>query len=335
MSPAFAFILALGSATGALAQDSDRDGVPDAADAFPNDPTAVAAAWAPAEGAHGMIQFEDQWPGRSDTDFDDTVLTYNFAFRLDLRGRAVGLVATFNVLALGGDFTHGLGLHLPVPAFVVQRVERRLASGAVEPLTLSDLDAEATVALSTNLREFFGFQSGPINSKVGQATLPKGIVELRVDFVVPVPLAVAAAPFDVFTFRTEDPTHEIHRPEFLGTARMNASLFGTGQDGSDGVRNFVDTSGLPYALLLPETTPYPAEATPIHQLFPDVLAFAASGGTTNADFYVSDVRLAAAYTPAEQPGFLAPAPSTTNGFYPWQMGAVCNVDCSEVTFKVF
>jgi isoamylase len=332
----FAFLFTLGALGPALAQDGDLDGVPDALDAFACDPSAAGAAFAPADGSHGMLQFEDQWPSYGDNDFNDVVLTYSYALRTDAQGRAVGLQATFNVLALGGDFTHGLGLHLPVPAAAVRKVERR-AGGLSQALTPSTADAELVVEVSSNLRELFGFAAGPINSVVGQPTLPKATVEVWVDFVLPVPLFAAAAPYDVFIFRVEDPGHEVHRPEFMGTARMNAALFNTANDASDGVRNFVDDTGLPYALLLPQPTDYPKEGTPISSLFPDVVTFAASGGTQKADFYVSTVVASAAYAPAEAPAFLAgPAcEDRSSGFYPWGMGAVCNADCSEVTFKVF
>lgn len=331
-----ALLIPLFAAT-ALAQDADLDGVVDGVDAYSCDASVSGAAFAPGDGTHGMLQFEDYWPAFGDGDFDDVVLTYNYEFRVDASGRALGLKATFNVLALGGTMSHALGLHLPVPAYAVRSIERRDANGLSQPLSLSANDVDATFVVSSDLREFFGFQAGQINSVVSQPVLPKGVLEVWVDFFVPVSLPAGAAPYDVFITRVGAPGHEIHRPEFNGTSQMDQTLFGTQDDGSDGIRNFVDTTGLPYVLTLPGPSPYPQEGVQIANLYPDILAYAASGGTTNQDFYLTHVVSSAAFAPAQTPGFIS-GPACENrapAYYPWQLGAVCNADCSDVTFKVF
>jgi|GEM_PF-338729 len=321
----------------ALAQDADLDGVLDSSDAFSCDASAVGAVYAPGAGSHGMLQFEDLWPAAGDRDFNDVVLTYNYELRVDASGRALGLKATFNVLGLGGTFNHSLGLHLPVPAYAVKSVELRSATGQSQALSLSSNDAEATFTVSSNLREYFAFQTGQINSLATQATLPKATLEVWVDFYVPVILDAAAAPYDVFISRVDAPGHEIHRPSFMGTSAMDQTLFGTLNDGSDGVRNYVDSSGLPSVLTLPMQRPYPQEAVAISDLYPDVVAFAASGGASNTDFYLSTVNASAAYAAAQTAALMSggTCEDRSPGYYPWQMGAVCNSDCSQVTFKVF
>jgi hypothetical protein len=110
-----------------------------------------------------------------------------------------------------------------------------------------------------------------------------------VSFATPAAIPAAAAPFDVFIFRSGDLSHQVHFPTYQGTAVMNASLFNSGQDRSSASRRFVHASGVPAALNLMTTTRYPLEGTAVSELFPAIVGFATSGGASGADFYLSGV----------------------------------------------
>jgi LruC domain-containing protein len=278
----------------------------DAADLFPCDPGAAGAAFAPAEGAHALLLFEDQWPAQGDLDFNDLVLAYNYAFRVDGQGRVARVRVTLEPLAIGGVYTNGLGLHLPVPRGAVASV-RRTVAGVSTDLMLAAGDAELTVTVSSNLRELFGGAAGTINSAADKPRQAGQAVVVEVVFTQPVALPMGSAPYDLFLFRTADPTHEIHRPEFAGTARMNAALFGTADDGSSPARHFVDTRGLPFALGVPVQALYPREAVDIAQLFPRILDFAATGGASSKDYYAAQVVAAHAYVDSAGQAALPPA----------------------------
>jgi LruC domain-containing protein len=273
----------------ALGQDADLDGVPDPADAFPCDPRAAAVAFAPGEGQHGMLLAEDQWPRRGDLDFNDVALAHHFTYRLDAQGRVLGLMLTVDPMALGGVIDSGLGLRLPVPRDAASRIERRIGNGAAETLTPSVVDAELVVLLSHRLNELFGGRAGPTNVSSTEVQQPGARLVLEVDFAAPVVLPISGAPHDLFVFRTLDPSHQIHRPEYDGTATMNPALLNTADDGSDATRRFVDTSGLPFFLTFPTLVRHPLEETPISALYPGIVPFAASGGAQATDFYVNGV----------------------------------------------
>lgn len=302
-------LLTLAPVSTALAQDSDNDGVPNTSDAVPCDPAAVGRAFAPGQGDHGLLLFEDRWPARGDLDFNDVVLAHAFELRLDVNGGVVGVRAVFSPVALGGLFRMGLGLHLPVPASSVTSVTRRIGSGDPQPVAPMS-DAELTVSLSSDLRELFVPASAQINSLPSQARLAGALLEVDIRFAAPVALSASDAPFDVFVFHTEDPTHEIHRPAFAGSSRMNVGLYGQADDGSSPGRRFVDGSGLPFALVVPTATPYPAEGVAISTLFPDILAFASSGGTQALDFYASNVAATVGYADVNGDGPYTPVLSS-------------------------
>jgi LruC domain-containing protein len=306
-----ALAAARGQAT-CVGTDGDGDGVGDDLDAFPCQAGAVGEAYAPAAGAHALLLFEDQWPAQGDLDFNDAVVAYNYAYQLDPAGLVQGVTATYDVLALGGDYDNGLGLHLPVPAAAVSQATLTVGAGAPQALSPQASDAEATFVLFPSLRTLFAGQGGPINSLPSLPRQSAPTVRVQVDFHTPQPLAAGEAPHDVYLFRAGDAGHQIHRPEFGGTAAMRTALFGTQDDRSTAARRFVDTQGLPFALVVPEATPHPAEGVGISALFPDILAFAGSAGATHRDFYATAVVASAAYRdvagqPAPSPGMLPSA----------------------------
>ncbi len=298
--------LTLCAPTAAFAQDTDSDGVPNASDAFPCDGNKAGIAFAPAEGVFGTLMFEDRWPNKDDQDFNDAVFAYNAVYITNGVGDTTSLQLTLRTLALGGTYTHGLGLQLPVLAAQVSSITRTVGT-TTQTLVPSAQDANLTVHLSADLREFFGFATGPINAQntLNYQASPAMIIDLT--FAPGTQLPASAAPEDLFLFRSDRLAHEIHRPQYSGTSRMDQTLFGTADDGSSPGRSFVDQQGLPFALLLPEPSPYPAERTTISQLFPTIGEFAASGGTARQDFYKVQVNASAQYLDAQ--GQPAPAPS--------------------------
>lgn len=285
MSGLFALSFGLLSAP-VRAQDADGDGVPNLADAFPCDPTLAAVSFAPAEGARAVLLFEDRWPARGDLDFNDLVLVYDAVVHHDASGAATSLTLSLDVAAIGADFHNGLGLRLPVAAGAVVSVTRTVGGGAPQAILPSPIDAELTVPLSSDLRELFGGLTGPINSIAAPAVAGQSLV-VEVTFASGVTFDAGQAPWDLFLFRSQAPSHEIHRPMFGGTAAMDTALFGTADDGSSASRHFVDYSGLPFVLQLPQLSVYPAEGVQVSLLFPRILSFAASAGQADADFYTT------------------------------------------------
>jgi hypothetical protein len=164
-----AILAALLAPAAAAAQDSDGDGVADVADAYPCDAAAAGQIFVPGENQHGALLMEDHWPARADLDFNDMVLSHNVAIRTNAAGQALSIRAVFNAVAIGGTFQNGLGWRLPVPRGQVSSIRRTLFGGATQTLTPSATDADATVVLSTNLRELFANRQGAINSIPSEA----------------------------------------------------------------------------------------------------------------------------------------------------------------------
>jgi LruC domain-containing protein len=268
--------------------DRDGDGSSDLADAFPCDPTRSAVLFAPGENEYGTQFFEDNWPEAGDLDFNDAVVAYNYALFMNRMGQVTAMRLTIVPRAIGGNIRSGLALRLPASLTAVGSVTRTLG-GAPESLTVAgDGETDVVVTVTQNLRELFaGNPENFINTHEFSGVRPGDgqQVIVEISFASPVTLNLAQEPFDLFFFRTFDRGHQVHRPQYAGTNTMNMSLFNTGVDSSNGARNFVDNYGLPFVIAVPELVFWTDESTPIHQLYPSISNFAASGGATDANFY--------------------------------------------------
>ncbi len=308
--------------------DADSDGTKDAADAYPCEANAVGAGFYPAQGDHGLMMFEDLWPSNGDRDYNDAVIAYNYIYKFDANGDVIQIRATFNVLALGAEIRSGLGLSLPIPRTAVGGVRlTRWDKHKSEESSINLVptnDANLTFTITNDMREFFDWYGGGINTSASEPRLEGETIEIWIDMWQPTPFPTAEAPYDLYIFRTATPSHEVHRPEYSGTGNMNTALFNTVDDGSSPTRSFVNVGGLPFALVFPTLVPYPSEGVRIDTLYPNITAWAASGGTTNQDFYTNGVNIAAAYSDvnglgAPTPEFIGPAdlPAQTGCIRDW------------------
>jgi len=287
--------------------DTDGDGIPNDLDSYPCDANASGQLFVPGQGSHGMLQFEDFFPTGLDEDFNDVVVAYNVVYTSNSAGLVSQLRLTLNVLAAGGRISHGMGFALPVARTNVQSATLTVGSGMPSALTLSTQDANATMVLTNDLRaSLFSTSNLVVNADPNSPTLSSQTMQVDVQFATPVALLPADAPHDVYIFQTQAPGAEVHSLKYCGTANMNTALFNTGIDASNpgGRGCFVDNTGLPWVLSLPEVVDYPSESVRISSLYPQIAAWAASGGTSNQSFYLSPVTSSAYPTPLT-PSFIA------------------------------
>ena len=254
-------------------------------DTPPCDPRGEAEAFA----TPGLLLFEDLWPALGDTDFNDQTVSYDYSFVLDGSGRVSSMQATYNVLSIGASIHNGISLHLPVPASAADSIVLTIDGQA--PRTLSPMagEPELTVQVLDDTRRLFAPTELFINTRPELATQTGKALRLVIHFADPVALDHSLAPFDFFLSSTIHPSHEIHLAQFAGTQAMDRTLFGQAQDGSTATRHFVNNKGLPYGLAIPKRIQWPQERVSISKLFPDITAYATSGGTEHLDWYQTNV----------------------------------------------
>ena len=286
---------ALFAAPAAFAQglptvDSDGDGVMDDVDALPCDGRVSARVYAPADRTYGLLLFEDQWPAAGDFDFNDAVVAYNQTLRYDATARLTGLRIELSVMAVGARFQNGLALRLPnTPRSSVTTMSfttQNVVNAAAGEVRLDPSESEATVILTEDLHALFGVEVTRewVNTDPSLPMRPYVDMVIDLTFDPGANLSAADAPFDLFIFNRERGS-EVHRPQYRGTANIDGALFNTADDGTTPTRAFVTTAGIPFALEIPELTAYPQEGVGIDQLYPQIVGFGASAGTTDTTYY--------------------------------------------------
>lgn len=289
--------------------------------------TCDSVLYLPGLGEHGRLLYEDLWPSAGDNDFNDLVLTYNFAVT-GADGAITGLQGTFNVLAVGAKFHSSVNLHLPgVGRDAASFIEVRTPGGAATHPAAADGEDDLVIKLIGDSLELFGRDSF-INTDPAQPAVPGKPLTVLIRFNPPLPpgtLDLAKAPFDTYIALSSDPGHQIHRMHYSGTKRMNTALFGTHDDRSDAGRNaglhFVGATGRPWVLDLPASAGavhWPKEKVEVSYLYPQITPWAESGGLTDTEWYLDVNHLTHAWTGGSNntlpptPRFVGAADGTTD-----------------------
>jgi LruC domain-containing protein len=247
-----------------------------------------ATTWHPGASSASVLAFEDQWPYLTDYDYNDVVVEVRWVFHWS-GGRIHRALLTVDPIALGGAETNGLGVQLPPGTSKAGLVVRRRVGGdgATAPgsgwqeIALA-ADAAPTVVVASDLRALFDGEAGQLNVGVdGKDERTGSRVEVEFRWPIGVDLDTGAAPFDLYIFRRDLPSHEIHFPQYQGTLAMDPALFDAALNTRPpgGTKWYVNDRGIPAALDLKTTAVYPREAVRIETVFPDIVQFAAHGAS--------------------------------------------------------
>ena len=213
------------------------------------------------------------------------------------------------MLAIGALIENGLYLHLPVDRGQIKHAFVSIDGAPPSEITPllhlgSSALGDAVFGISANTRDLFSHASGFLNTDPKLASRTGSTVTLTLSFVAPLSTVgttpafhLEDAPFDLFVSRVGDEGHQVHMARYDGSKTgANSSLFGTADDasnrdlslasGADNTgRHYVTSTGVPFAIDLPEMVQWTTERTAIEKLFPDIIGFGASAGHNNADFY--------------------------------------------------
>jgi len=244
----------------------------------------------PGQDEFGVIMYEDQFPCNGDRDYNDAIVRTNFVVTDHGSGVTMIELTIFPQAVGAGTVRSGLALHLP-ETFGTPTDAVRFPTGdpslGVSLAPWPD-ESDPVYTIWDDVRDAFGSVGGFINTDpAGPFLLPEPVT-LKISFLDPVAINPLPMPFDLFFYRSDDRSYQVHLPEYAGTDQMDMSLFNTEDDASTVDRHFVSTSGLPWMLLIedsPDDAIWPTEGASIDVAFPSIIAFAASGGTSSTDWY--------------------------------------------------
>lgn len=259
--------------------DTDGDGVPDASDDYPTDATKAYNNYYPSASGNGTVAFEDQWPTKGDFDLNDVVVGYRYQVITNASNNVVRVIGNYTLYATGGSLGNGFGVQFPVNATNVSNV-----TGG----TLESGQTKAVVIVFNNMRD----EMANWNTVPGAATSATKNYTISFDVATGTTLtSFGLNSYNPFIWNYGlgyNRGREIHLSGHAPTDLCNTAYFGTSDDNSSvsSSRYFVTSTGLPWAIDIPVSPfSYPIEQKDITQAFLHFGAWAASGGTSFADWY--------------------------------------------------
>jgi LruC domain-containing protein len=276
--------------------DRDGDGVPDAIDAYPDDPQRAYDQYYPTSGV-GTLAFEDRWPYIGDYDFNDLVLDYKYHLVLNAAYAVKDVKITYYVKAVGASYRNGFGIQFGTGAGNVQSVSGQVNMAGNKLFSLSSTGYEngqtyAVIPVFPDASQLFGYTSGTppfINTAAsGGVTADSLTINLTVTFETPVdPSALGSPPYNVFLVANQNRGIEIHLAGQMPTGLANTSLFGVGDDKTNvSTKTFyVGAQEAPWALNMPTMFSYPFEGVNINQAYLKFSPWVQAIGASYTDWY--------------------------------------------------
>lgn len=282
--------------------DLDDDGVANNIDAFPEDVDRAASNYYPSKDDFGIVAFEDLWPNRGDYDFNDLVVKYQSEQILNSTGKVKELNFRYQLLAMGAGYPNGLKLRLTIAKDRLKSLSITNSANELISDQLSSSDSSIVVTLIDNAKLQLSPDSGCYFSNT-ETECPKQVGELytlTMVFKEPVDFQnsnlysnakYVLAPYDLFLFRTNDESLEIHRTGFSGTSRFDESRQNTGHDASSGDKTFATVENHSWVLLISSMDfKWPVERVNILQAYPDMKIWMESSGDSNTNWFKTNVK---------------------------------------------
>lgn len=255
--------------------DSDKDGIIDSEDAFPNDASkAFINSSAPS-----TVAFEDQWPNKGDYDLNDVVLSYRYQIITNSSNIVAQVKATYTLHATGGSIQNGAGVQFNIPAGKATNFTSN-TGGSLE----AGQDSVVVILFKNSIGELAAW-----NTIAGQSPVASKSYSFSFDVVGGPSLgAFGVGSYNPFIWNNSNGTRgkETHLLGKNPTKLVDKSFFGTIDDSSLTTALYSTSTRLPWGIeVSTENFKYPSELKNITQTYFKFADWATSGGKSSVDWY--------------------------------------------------
>lgn len=271
----------IGNGTIAPKPDTDKDGVIDSCDDYPNDPTKAFNNYScNYENGGSTIAFEDNWPAQGDYDMNDVVLTYKHMAVTNAKNIIVRVEGEYKLLASGGNNRNGVGVMFSLPKGDAKNF---ISSNKILP---EDRQDSLVVILFKDTRaaqQHWNTIPGDASSEAVKTTFSFDVTN------GPNLKTIGIGGYNPFIWNNSSASgrgHETHLRGKNPTKLANQALFNTKDDASTAGKYYSTSNNYPWALELPIADfKYPTELSNIKDAYLKYADWATSGGTKSLDWY--------------------------------------------------
>ncbi|MEA5405754.1 LruC domain-containing protein [Arcicella sp. DC2W] len=258
--------------------DSDKDGVIDSEDAYPNDGTKAFNNYTVAS----TVAFEDQWPSVGDYDLNDIVLSFTYKIVTSATNQVVQVNADYSLKATGGSYNNGAGIQFNIPSGNAKNFTGNVSIGA----GLEAGQDSVVVLLFTNARS----EQSAWNTRPGESVVADKNYSFSFDVVNGPSIGTfGLSAYNPFIYNNTSGFGRGYETHLFGkqpTKLVNKGLFGTKDDASNTKSYYSTTKNLPWAILVTTANfKYPKEEVNITQTYLKFADWATSGGKSSVDWY--------------------------------------------------
>lgn len=255
--------------------DSDKDGIIDSEDAFPNDATkAFLNSSTPS-----TVAFEDQWPNKGDYDLNDVVLSYKYQIITNASNNVAQVKASFTLHAVGGGIQNGAGVQFNIPSGKATN----FSSGTGGYLEAGQ-DSVVVILFKNSTAELGAWNTIPDQKPVATKSY-----SFSFDVVGgPSLSSFGVGSYNPFIWNNSNGTRgkETHLPGKYPTKLVDKSFFGTIDDASLTTSFYSTRTRLPWGIeVSTENFKYPSEFKNITETYLRFADWASSGGKSSVDWY--------------------------------------------------
>lgn len=261
--------------------DTDKDGIIDEEDAYPNDATKAFNNYSYnfSQGGSTII-FEDNWPAKADYDLNDIVFRYKHLAITNSKNVIVRLEGEWNLVATGGAFNNGAGIMFNLPK---GNATNYVASNGLRPEEGQD---SLVVILFRNSRD----EMTTWNTKPGEAISQPKIYSFSFDVINgPTLESIGSGGYNPFIWNGSAGFGRGYETHLYGqgpTKLADTTLFGTKDDNSKIGKKYTSKDNFPWGLEIPVANfQYPIEYSNITTAYLKFESWAASAGNNDLNWY--------------------------------------------------
>jgi LruC domain-containing protein len=271
--------------------DTDKDGVNDVYDDFPNDPTRAYINYYPSAATTGTIAFEDYWPFLGDYDMNDLVVDYKYAVVSNAANKVVEMKSQYFLEASGASYKNGFGVQFPfAPSLVKSTTGGLVTNNNVVNLNANGCEAGQSKAVIIPFDNAYSAMNvnGGFNTSAGKTTLTRDTISMMLTFTRPLALSeLGLAPFNPFIIINGTRGREAHLAGNVPTDKVDTKYFKTGVDITDPLKGiyYKTSTNLPWGLSLTDHFGYPDEQKAINTAYLNFEPWVRSAGVANTNWY--------------------------------------------------
>ncbi|AJR06322.1 hypothetical protein H744_1c1299 [Photobacterium gaetbulicola Gung47] len=237
----------------------------------------------PSSVEYYVAAYEDNYPVKSDYDFNDLVVGYRVGY--GMTGQQVtSLIVYGYMIARGSGYTHDWHLHIGLPdaasgtgtlnLFKPDSAEQE--SGYPQTFSLTgSFDKRLLQGTKSLMRSP---SSEFANTEIDIDLIKGHKFSVAFDFDTPIEISsISLPPYDPYLY-VQNTGYEIHLPEY-------ASRLGSSVNNAEAIGGFKNEQGYPFAIIIPEDWEPPLEREDLGGVYTTFLEFVTSNGEQEDAWY--------------------------------------------------